>query len=137
MNKLEQLEYITGKLKGEGYEGTDVDLTTSLGEYNIIVKPVDSGKERTYKALYQTHYNEVEYYCTRCFPPLWIGDLINNHVNDGFLDWIGTDLEPWSRSPVVVILYDLMQYYGHLNIFGDPYNAKTLKKLYSEVVKNE
>lgn len=134
MNKLERLEYITDELESDGYQGVDSDLTISLGEYNIIVKPVDSDQEQTYKALYQTHYNYVEYYCTQVFQARWIGDLINDYVHSGFLDWIGTDLETWSRSPVVMILHDLMQYHGHLNIFGDPYNAKTLNELYNEVV---
>lgn len=130
MNKLERLEYITSELEDEGYEGIDQDLTISLGEYNIIVKSVsDSG----FKAIYQVHYDQT-YYCKVTFTARRIGDLIDNYANSGFLNWIGTDLETWSRSSVVMILFDLMQYHGHLNIFGDPYNAVTLTELYGQVV---
>lgn len=122
--QLQIQENIAGKLENQGYQGIDQSLTTSLFEQGLVGKKENSD----YHVIYKANYNKT-YYVKTTLSSHFIADCAKNFVNKGFLDFIGMDFQDWCKLPFYTQLFDLVNYHGHLNIFGDPYNAKTLEQL--------
>lgn len=129
MNKLAKTEAITDKLNSKDYEGVDVDLTISLGEYGIIGKSLPDNQ---YKVLYKVNYKGQDYYTFHTIDKHYIADLMYS-IDQRFLDYVDQDFETWLKLPIINQLQDLVNYHGYMNIFGDMRDNYTLDQLYSEV----
>lgn len=130
------------------FEGIDVSHEISLFEYGLLVRKtpdkngdhsviygINVDNDGNYIGFGQVWTNEKEidaYILGDEFPSE--GDII------GFLDSIGMEKENWLKLPIEIKIYDLLNYWGHENIFGtcyNPWGIKTVLKIYGKEVENE
>ena len=123
---------IVEKLESQGYYGIDVSLRVSLFEQGLVVKELSNND---YECIFAVGYTESGQ-CNRFAVEDVDGDLPHNVINEnwfeleGFLGFVGDDLEQWKNRSFVVKLHDLIHYYGHQNIVGTSVgqNAESLLK---------
>lgn len=102
----------------EGYEGVDASLDISLFEYGLIWKQAE--EKDTYQFVYSSPHDASAY----CWSTLSKSDLesmfdswaeqsaIESYTGIPFGEWI----EDFPRN-----VYDMVSYYGTMNIFGNSY----------------
>lgn len=109
------------EMEKDGYEGTDAGLDISLYEYGMAWKA--DGED--YRFIYGVGVKEnSEYYL---FDWGCIAKNINPEKEWDFADFnavakcCGMKKADFLKQPLPFIVYDLVMYYGHENIFGSSY----------------
>ena len=115
------IDYTTiPQLKRAGFEGVDVSLDISLLEYGMAWKK--SGDE--YMFIHR-HPHLAEAFTTTSFAADidWREEFnwIDDKDKDGLLSYYGRTSDEFDELPLPVKIYDLCNYYGVLNIFGESY----------------
>jgi len=119
----------------EGYEGIDADLATSLFEYGLIWKKGIEGHENDYHFIFGVGVNNYDEYNLFDWGDLDINtNVINefNWIDDD--DWkqvfrfVGLDKNEFFDRDLPFIVYDLVQYFGTINIFGGSYYPFKIKE---------
>lgn len=113
--------------------GIDADLQESLFEYGIIAK-YDKNQEEWF-VIYSIGDGT---YSTGSVSEKELNDIIEGNEwakeDDikSFLDFTGMSKEEWLKMGFIQKLHDIMQYWGHMNILGTPYNTMTKEELVEE-----
>lgn len=108
------------EIKTTIFEGTDVNLETSLMEYGLLVSK-ETDKDGQHACLYKHAYDGT----------FDVGYLSDKEVNDflneswfnkeSFLSYVGMTECDWINMRFVNKVSDLLSYYGYENIFGSSY----------------
>ncbi len=116
--------------------GVDVNLEISVFEYGILYNKDTTeliyGIGKDYNANYIT-FKSI----------FWTDDDSNTIIDEnwfnkkGFLDCVGLDEENWKKSYIVNKIYDLINYYGYLNILGENIGRKIYTKEEIELLINQ
>ena len=104
------------------YEGIDADLETSLFEYGLIWKLTDG----EYKFIYGVGYNDDGQEYNRFD---WATEEAETDPKEewNFAEWdkvcsfVGQTEAEFFAQPLPQIVFDLISYYGHENVFGSSY----------------
>lgn len=112
------------ELKNEGYEGIDASLEISLFEYGLVW--IKNPKEPPdYLFIYgvgadeSSNYNMFDHaHIPIDTDPLTEWDWANF---DDVASCAGTSKEEFLKGSLPMIIFDLIMYYGHENIFGSSY----------------
>jgi len=110
--------------KYKGFEGIDVDLETSLFEQGLIWKKGHVGHEKDYHFIYGVKHNGMEY---THFD--WADIAIDADIEkewawadfDSVAKFAGMAKEEFLKMELPLIVFDLIAYYGHEEIFGGSY----------------
>jgi len=118
------------------FKGTDASLEISLLEYGLIVS------EQEHEDGSGTHfcvYRQGDEFGTGHISEKQINGYVEgkefmdeNDIKE-FLDWSGSTKEEWLAFSMESKLYDLLAYYGSLNIFGveySPMSEEEAKEMY-------
>lgn len=108
------------EIKTTIFEGTDVDLETSMEEYGLLVSK-ETDKNGQHACLYKHAYNGT-------FDVGYLSEKeVNNFLNESwfnkedFLSYVGMTESKWIDMMFVNKVSDLLSYYGYENIFGSSY----------------
>ena len=108
------------EIKTTIFEGTDVDLETSMEEYGLLVSK-ETDKNGQHACLYKHAYNGT-------FDVGYLSEKeVNNFLNESwfdkeaFLSYVGMTESEWIDMMFVNKVSDLLSYYGYENIFGSSY----------------
>jgi hypothetical protein len=100
------------------FYGTDASNEISLFEYGLLVKDIDESELRCIYRIDQNQFDvaHISYQA--------ITDMINESWFDkeSFLNTQGITESEWLKGSYVNKLFDMIQYYGYENIFGNSYN---------------
>ena len=114
------------RLEALNFYGTDASLDISLLEYGLLARTWESEKY-TYQFIYATQWND--YAVIQSFD---VTVLSNNEINEifddlnndnGLLEFVGMNETEWKELDPVHKVYDLINYYGTQNIFGNSYGG--------------
>jgi hypothetical protein len=115
------------------YDGIDASLETSLFEYGMIWAKGIEGHEKDYHFIYgvginpfTSEYNSFD----------WADIAIDTDPRKewDFVEWekvlsfVGMNEDDFFNQPLPQIVYDLVSYYGHENIFGSSYYPFEIKE---------
>jgi len=121
-------------LEERNFQGIDVNLEISLLEYGLLIQE----KKNEIQVIYGVGMTEEGYnkFSIAMIEKTEIDEKITENWFDkkGFFKFIGDEEEVWKKSPIVIKLSDLLNYYGHQNIIGDGfvihYNLTELNRLF-------
>lgn len=104
------------------WNGIDVSNEISLFEYGLLVSKNEhcSHKDEWY-CVYSVRENKFGHGYIRGFD---LDEMMkgNDWVNPfDILSFTGLSLDEWLAQNIINKIYDLVQYYGHENIFGTTY----------------
>ena len=134
-------EKVKENVEVENWEGTDVDLETSLGEYGFVAhQPENKDYPDEWFVLYKI--NEDAYGTG------WIREAeLNNIVAgkdwadqedvQGFLSFVGSDFDTWFQTPFINKLSNLLKYWGHQDIMGSDYSPISKEEAFAKINNNE
>jgi hypothetical protein len=112
----------------KGYTGTDASLETSLFEYGLIWIKGTEGHEKDFHFVYGVGLHETDN-GTEYNTFDWADVPIDTDPEEewNFVDWaavcsfVGMEKTDFLSQPLPMIVYDLISYYGHENVFGSSY----------------
>jgi len=107
------------ELKAKKFRGIDVNLKSSLTEYNLAVAKISGTNE--YEVIYEVANGLYD--TTKGTERDLIAPFYENWFNqDQFLQSVGMDREEWISGSLANMLHDMVCYYGYENIFGSSYH---------------
>jgi hypothetical protein len=108
-------------MKAEGFRGPDASLNESLVEYGLAWKD-DNGDLLFY---YRCPYQEKRFQWGRVrlgTDPFKEWDwALRGDKADGFFSFIGGNADEWRELPLCMQVFDLVNHWGTLEIFGESY----------------
>lgn len=117
----------------KGWIGIDADIQESLFEYGVIAKYDESQNE--WFVIYSVGDGT---YSNGSATEEELNNIIEGEewakedVINSFLDTMGMSKEEWLKLNFIQKLHDIIQYWGHMNIFGTPYGNMTQEELIEE-----
>jgi hypothetical protein len=116
--------------KKHPFEGTDKDLETSLFEYGIISRKHDGDYDDEYFVIYQlpsfvgekVRFDYAYKQESELNALIKGEDWVDHEEVKNFLDTHGIVAEDWFKLSFPSKLYDLVYYFGVLNILGACYS---------------
>lgn len=106
-------------LDAQGFEGVDASLEISLAEYGLAWRPLPESGEVLF-----VHRHP---YVTGRFERTRLAADTDPRREWGWVDWprfletCGAEAAEWDALPLTQRVFDLVNYYGPLEIFGGPY----------------
>lgn len=108
------------KEKYSNYNGIDTSVSESLFVYGLIWR---QSKDNFYHFVYGIKKDIQGYYCE--FENAYFPDNTNIESdfdglidNEDFYSYTGTNKQDWLKLKIGQQVFDLFNYYGHLDVFG-------------------
>ena len=106
------------------WHGTDANKVVSLFEYGLLVRYVP--EQKSWQCLYRNPHIPTRFSYgwkdERDLKQMFLTDWARNDL-PSFCSHVGATWKEWLERPVAVRIYDVFQYYGALNIFGEDYSG--------------
>ena len=114
----------TQLLEAQEFEGPDACMRISTLEYGAAWRTLPDGRLLFIYGIRRSNNTDCDYshFDRTTLAPDY--DVFKEHdwVDwSKFFDGLGVDREEWSQYPLSQKLYDLLEVYGHENIFGTSY----------------
>ena len=132
MDKEQLIEKIVSNLEKHNYVGTDASIEISLFEYGLVCSknPNDEGE---YYFIYSIGEDLFDH---NWMSHNQINEIINEEwfKKDEFFSFLGIttqdDIDDYfMNTPIIMKVFDALQYHGYENIFGSAYYPLDLQKL--------
>lgn len=118
------------QLESEGFEGIDVSLDISLGEYGLACTYNEEDNDWYCIVGHRTDTagNYITFY-TGWIEEQEIHEIAQDLGGAGFYNTMGVRLPQWKRSPVISKIHDVKNYLGAEVVFGTPRHTFQLAAL--------
>jgi len=120
------------ELENWNYEGIDANLKTSLYEYGLVWKLQANGGYMFYYGVRTDGAGNYTLFDWGTVEPDEDGFHPEEEWNfadfDAVARFSGVSKEEFLNTPLPMIVFDLIAYYGHDNIFGSSYYPFTIDK---------
>jgi hypothetical protein len=123
----------------DDFEGMDIDLDISLNEYGLLIskQPVDESKTN-HIVIYQVIDDlfDTAHFSHRSANSYVLGnEFPNNKEIDNFLKFVDSTKTSWINNSLISKVYDLISYWGYMNIFGDSKKPRSIDYILN-ILKN-
>lgn len=106
------------------WHGTDANKIVSLFEYGLLVRYVP--EQKSWQCLYRNPNDPTKFSYgwkdEQDLKQMFLTDWAKSDLLS-FCSYIGATWKEWLERPIAVRIYDVFQYYGASNIFGEDYSG--------------